>query len=905
MPPKSPRRGATTRPQEQPSPSKPAGNETGDSDFASLCETLVISEELKVRAWQTYEKLFSLDRLLRDNMKKKESQGLCLFIAAVNADEMTFTFTELVKALDISVSKCFSLLKQMDINMDNLSTKVDNAVLKLKKKYETLSHLYQKFQTTFSNIFLDQPNAENAADTNKASVHRGAWTTFILAKGKVLQMDDDLVISFQLLLCVLEYFIKKSPSDILKEPYKSAVNGLSVNGASRTSRRGQSRNTRTSRQSETDTRIIEALCTANECPVDEVKNVYFSSFVDFLDSTGISSMDGLPKVELISKQYEDLYERNKDIDARLFLENDKSLKVDFCESLQLERTPRKNNTDEALLIPPQTPVRAVMNTINQLMVTLISASDEPSEILNSYFESCTLNPKNKITERVEHLGHVFKTCFASAVGQACSEIGYQRYKVGVRLHYRVLESMLKSEEERLSVHNFSKLLNNDIFHTCLLACAVEVVMATYGRNAFQSQSNTETAVSFPWILHVFEQKALDFYKVIESFIKAEPSLTKEMIKHLERCEHMIMESLAWQSDSPLFDLIKQTRDREGSVDHPEMASAAQQQTQHNPTAAELYLSPSRATQQGAGSTAPTPSISNGQSPAHSQPQQRSTSLSLFYKKVYRLAYLRLNSLFSSLLSDHAELEQIIWTLFQHTLQHEYELMRDRHLDQIMMCSMYGTCKAKGIDLRFKTIVTAYKQLTNTNQETFKHVLIREGKYDSIIVFYNLVFMQRLKSNILQYASTRPPTLSPIPQIPRSPYRFANSPLKIPGGNNIYVSPLKSPYKSTDGLLSPTKMTPRTRMLVSIGELFGTAEKFQKINQMVSSIERPVKRSAPDGSVPKPLKKLRFDGHDEADGSKNLSGESKFQQKLAEMTSTRTRIQRQKSEELADSVKKEN
>lgn len=39
-------------------------------------------------------------------------------------------------------------------------------------------------------------------------------------------------------------------------------------------------------------------------------------------------------------------------------------------------------------------------------------------------------------------------------------------------------------------------------------------------------------------------------------------------------------------------------------------------------------------------------------------------------------------------------------------------------------------------------------------QTFKHVLITEGHFDSIIVFYNQVFMQKLKTNILQYASTR-------------------------------------------------------------------------------------------------------------------------------------------------------
>lgn len=53
-----------------------------------------------------------------------------------------------------------------------------------------------------------------------------------------------------------------------------------------------------------------------------------------------------------------------------------------------------------------------------------------------------------------------------------------------------------------------------------------------------------------------------------------------------------------------------------------------------------------------------------------------------FSVVYRLAYTRLKMLCSYLLSSHPEFEPIIWTLFQHTLQHEYELMRDRHLDQV-------------------------------------------------------------------------------------------------------------------------------------------------------------------------------------------------------------------------------
>ncbi|XP_069737494.1 retinoblastoma-associated protein [Phaenicophaeus curvirostris] len=895
MPPKPSRRAGAARNQRSSPERGPAAAprlDIGEAEFVALCDALKASESVRDRAWRTYESLAAAGGALAYNKKKKETWGVCIFIVAIDLDEMTFTFTELLKSISISVCTFFQFLKEVDVNMDTVSTKVDSTVSRLKKKYDVLLALYHKFERTCGLIYLEQPSSEISAELSSVLVLKNYWITFLLAKGKVLQMEDDLVISFQLLLCVLDYFIKLSPPAMLKEPYKSAVTAVTVNGSARTPRRGQNRNTRTSKQIDTDTKVIEILCKEHDCNLDEVKNVYFSSFIPFLSSIGIVASKGLPEVEVLLKQYEEMYLKNKDIDARLFLDHDETLQPDVIACSQLERTPLKNNPDEEFNhILPQTPVRAAMNNIQQLIMILNSATDKPSDTLIMYFNNCTVNPMESILKRVESLDSIFKKKFAEAVGPGCAEIGSQRYKLGVRLYYRVMESMLKSEEVRLSVQNFSKLLNDNMFHKSLLACAVEVIMATYSRNASQSDgTSAETDLSFPWILNVFDLKAFDFYKVIESFIKAEPSLTREMIKHLERCEHQIMESLAWQSGSPLFDLIKQSKEREGQTDQPEPTSSFNVPFQHNHTAADLYLSPVRPPL----SATSTPEAQPGVTPQTQKPQ-KSTSLSLFYKKVYLLAYLRLRTLFSRLLSDHPDLEPLIWTLFQHTLQNEYELMRDRHLDQIMMCSMYGICKVKNVDLRFKIIVSAYKELPNANQETFKRVLIREEQYDSIIVFYNLVFMQKLKTNILQYASSRPPTLSPIPHIPRSPYQFSNSPRRVPAGNNIYISPLKSPYKFSDGFQSPTKMTPRSRILVSIGEPFGTSEKFQKINQMVCNSDGQLKRSAEVSPAPKPLKRLRFDieGQDEADGSKHLPQESKFQQKLAEMTSTRTRMQKQK------------
>lgn len=41
----------------------------------------------------------------------------------------------------------------------------------------------------------------------------------------------------------------------------------------------------------------------------------------------------------------------------------------------------------------------------------------------------------------------------------------------------------------------------------------------------------------------------------------------------------------------------------------------------------------------------------------------------------------------------------------------------------MMSAMYAICKVKSVDLRFKTIVTAYKNMANTSQEVKQPVTV--------------------------------------------------------------------------------------------------------------------------------------------------------------------------------------
>lgn len=60
-------------------------------------------------------------------------------------------------------------------------------------------------------------------------------------------------------------------------------------------------------------------------------------------------------------------------------------------------------------------------------------------------------------------------------------------------------------------------------------------------------------------------------------------------------------------------------------------------------------------------------------------------------QVYHLASMRLRDLCASL-DISSELRRKIWTCFEYSLVHCTELMKDRHLDQLLMCAVYVMAK---------------------------------------------------------------------------------------------------------------------------------------------------------------------------------------------------------------------
>ncbi|RLV92828.1 hypothetical protein DV515_00013640 [Chloebia gouldiae] len=276
-----------------------------------------------------------------------------------------------------------------------------------------------------------------------------------------------------------------------------------------------------------------------------------------------------------------------------------------------------------------------------------------------------------------------------------------------------------------------------------------------------------------------------------------------------------------------------------------------------------------------------------QLPVASKPK-RTGSLALFYRKVYHLASVRLRDLCLKLDVSN-DLRRKIWTCFEFTLVHCADLMKDRHLDQLLLCAFYIMAKVTKEERTFQDIMKSYRNQPQANSHVYRSVLLRSTSDDvpldknanpdmemtedssvkggsslghsaaensseseteergDLIKFYNAVYIGRVKSFALKYDITNQdhvmeaPPLSPFPSIRQQPV----SPRRISQQHSVYVSPHKN----------GTCLTPRTALLYKFN---GSPSKSLKdINNMIKQDEHRSKKRAItiDSDTESPTKRL--------------------------------------------------
>lgn len=111
--------------------------------------------------------------------------------------------------------------------------------------------------------------------------------------------------------------------------------------------------------------------------------------------------------------------------------------------------------------------------------------------------------------------------------------------------------------------------------------------------------------------------------------------------------------------------------------------------------------------------------------ANSSRPKRTGSVALFFRKFYNLACVRMQDLCRSLEIPDADKKKI-WTIFEYSIKDRTELMKDRHLDQILMCAIYVICKLMKMEKNsFTEIMRCYRLQPQAESHIYRAVFIKK------------------------------------------------------------------------------------------------------------------------------------------------------------------------------------
>lgn len=467
------------------------------------------------------------------------------------------------------------------------------------------------------------------------------WTLYICIKGySPIDKPNDLVASIHLLICCINVLFKNIINDNRRDLINSSFPGLPNDffSPSYDSTKEQTYH------------IIENLCDDNF--IGNKINHYEFIIKHFLSEKNIGDQNDFLSVENFDNNFKKLNELYEililtcgQFDERIFLSHPEIGSKFYGKSISQSNIQFINTTT----LIPQTPLSGqdlshnVANKLSpissykqnvQKLQTLCNNTSYPQNSLKILLCSFSDSILKDLEERLEKIKEIF-----------CNKMGnsFERFQIAEVLYFRLLENIINSE---IKTHGrFDLFIKDNDFNKTLIVLCLEVVLF-----AFSLHKKLTTLLEF------FNLEAFHFYKLIEVAIRNNKDyFTNDMIKHLKAIEEQCLDSLAWSSGSLLWEKI-QEYNKKLPTSHEVDASLQNTNSQNSPTP---------------------------------------KSIRLFLRKFYQLAHLRLKDLCKNLqFANNTELLRKIWTLFEYAMLEHTSLMKDRHLDQILMCCVYVLCKIR-------------------------------------------------------------------------------------------------------------------------------------------------------------------------------------------------------------------
>ncbi|XP_009774792.1 retinoblastoma-related protein 1 isoform X3 [Nicotiana sylvestris] len=720
----------------------------------------------------------------------------------------------------------------------------------LQTNFVHLSLLSKYYKRAYQELFLasgnneDKPSATSNSAIHLPQYYRFGWLLFLSLRIHVFSRFKDLVTCTNGLVSVLAILIIHVPV---------RFRNFNINDSSRFVKKGDKVDLLASLSKIYQTSIDdlrETMDKVNNLITEKLKkkpclaSEFRTENLDNLDTDGLTYFEDLMEesclsssVSILEKDYSDAIQNKGELDERIFVNEEDSLlgsgslsggavnmngikrKFDAMASpaktvtstLSPYRSPNCANSK----MTAATPVSTAMTTARWLRTVIAPLQPKPSAELERFLSSCDRDVTADVIRRAQIiLEAIFPSsgpaehCAAGGSLQSTSLMdniwAEQRRSEALKLYYRVLQTMCTAESQILNGSNLTSLLTNERFHRCMLACSAELVLATH---------KTVTML-FPAVLERTGITAFDLSKVIESFIRHEESLPRELRRHLNSLEERLLESMVWEKGSSMYNSLAVAKPSL-AAEINRMGLLAEPMPSLDAIAMHINLS--------SGSLPPLPSLHknnlapNGQigdirSPKKVCSEYRSvlvernsftspvkdrflalnnikskfpppalqsafasptrpnpggggetcaeTAINVFFGKIVKLAAVRINGMIERLQLSQ-QIRETVYCLFQKILSQRTSLFFNRHIDQIILCSFYGVAKISQLNLTFKEIICNYRKQPQCKPQVFRSVFVdwtlarhnvRTGAdHVDIITFYNEMFIPSVKPLLVELA----------------------------------------------------------------------------------------------------------------------------------------------------------
>jgi len=340
----------------------------------------------------------------------------------------------------------------------------------------------------------------------------------------------------------------------------------------------------------------------------------------------------------------------------------------------------------------------------------------------------------------------------------------------VGCYYYSLEAIIQDQMERMDfLASFGPQLQSRSFHRALLACCYSCILKGVGRNQKLQMNRTCENITVQVLMETTESDSFTFLKVVEGFCRAliatKESTQKEigspivaglpviLRKHLQKIGGQLIDSVLWNtltmsesSSQACFTLsIKTMKGLPGAWP---------------PDILEPMLPEEIADVEGDSSK----SIEVRCKPYFGSSSE-ANFLSFVLRRLLKCIFNRIRAMCAALnLSNESTLHSQILVVFRYLLRNHISIFNDRHVDQLLLCSIYGVCRVMKIRPRisFGKVIDAYFTVRGEDQGVRAcRVIVRHVKLASpggnrpgsqvvgnIVVFYNTVYIPKMQKYFL-------------------------------------------------------------------------------------------------------------------------------------------------------------